>query len=186
MQRVSSRLEEMGPKEFAWASGMLYNQWDFDPKRRKEKKAVHWKLVPRTLSCFSTFGTLLTRTIWVIKGQEKSWLCFYISVLFSFSTIQVFSLTANDSLGKFYLAVSLVDMHPVTVLIWMVTKFSYSLLGVYLSDVSWRQSNLFLTLRLNWLMISQMISEVQSFREALSICFLFLRWLKRIFDGTIP
>ena len=44
------------------------------------------------------------------------------------------------------MALALVGMYPVTVSIFAIAKFSYSSFGVYLSGVSGRVSNLFLTL----------------------------------------
>ena len=45
VQRVSSRLEEIGLRVFAWASGILYNRGDFDLKIRTKKKAAHKRSV---------------------------------------------------------------------------------------------------------------------------------------------
>ena len=58
--------------------------------------------------------------------------------------LSCFSLTAFDSHGILHLAFSLVSMHSTSVSKWAVTKFSYLLFEVCLSDVSPKVSILFL------------------------------------------
>ena len=68
---------------------------------------------------------------------------------------------------------------------WIVTKFSYLFFGECLSIVFSRVSNLFFKVTVNWLLISQLASDNQSYREALSVCSLFLRRLMQVFAETI-
>ena len=56
-----------------------------------------------------------------------------------------FSLDATASSGNLYLAFSLIGMHSANVSLGAVTKYSYSSFGVCVSDVSWRELALFLT-----------------------------------------
>ena len=44
MPGVGVWLEEVWPREFAWASSILFNQEDFDPNRWK-RKAAYWRFV---------------------------------------------------------------------------------------------------------------------------------------------
>ena len=50
-RRVSSRFEEMWPRVFSWASRILYNQEDFNPKSGTKKKAVHRRSILSTPKC---------------------------------------------------------------------------------------------------------------------------------------
>ena len=73
-----------------------------------------------------------------------------------------FFLSASDFHGTLYLALGLVGMHSSAASMWAVTKFSYSSAGVCISDISWRVSNLFLTVTIYNLLISQLVNENQS------------------------
>ena len=79
-----------------------------------------------------------------------------------FFYIILFFLTATDFNGTLHLALGLVGMHSTAASLWAVTKFSYSSYGVCLSDMSWRLSNLFLTIIIYWLLIILLVSEDQS------------------------
>ena len=66
----------MRPRELAWVSRMLYNQQDFDLKRRERKR----RFVPRTRWVCSSaiFDSLpsLIRTSWLRKEKEKNLIIF--------------------------------------------------------------------------------------------------------------
>ena len=96
-----------------------------------------------------------------------------------------FSLIAIASHGTLHLALSIVEMHSAAAATWAVTKFSYSSFGVCLWDTSWKVSNYFLTVSIYWFLISLLVTEEQSYYEALTVCVLFLRGFKRIFDEKI-
>ena len=70
-----------------------------------------------------------------------------------------FSLTVIDSHGTLHLAVGLLGMHSAVASMWTVTKLSYLLFGLCLSDVSWRVSKLFFTATTYWLLTSQVASK---------------------------
>ena len=91
--------------------------------------------------------------------------------------------TAIDSYGTQHLAIDLAAMHPATT--WAVTKFSYSLLRVCLSDFSSRVLNLFYTFTVFSLLIPLFANEDQSYRVDLLVCFLFQPRIRRIIAETI-
>ena len=62
-----------------------------------------------------------------------------------FVSYLVFSFTSSESHGTLHLTLCLVGMHSAAASMWAVTKFTYSSFGVCLSNISWRVSNLFLT-----------------------------------------
>ena len=75
------------------------------------------------------------------------------------------SLTAVSSLGTQYLAIGFISMHSTAFDEWPVTKFSSSFLRVCLSR---KVSNL---------LFDSLTSEDESYRKALTVCFLALPWL---------
>ena len=100
----------------------------------------------------------------------------------AFFMVSYFPLTAIDSYRTLHLALGLVDMYSVAASIWAVIKCSNMSFGVCLLDVSWWVSDLFLTITVYWLLISFLVSEDQLYWEALTVCFLFFKW---IFAETI-
>ena len=85
---VSIRLEEMWPLEFMWAIGILINDGDFDPTRRRAE-SIHRRSVSSAPVCasqvvFDSFylSLLPDRKFWVIKEKEKNLIIFiYINVV---------------------------------------------------------------------------------------------------------
>ena len=86
VQCVGGRLEEVWPWEVDWAPEMLYNQEDFDLK----KKEVLWRFIPQLLcvqlSCARFSLSLPIRAIKKVKRRSR--LYFNTSVLSSFSATQ--------------------------------------------------------------------------------------------------
>ena len=114
----------------------------------------------------------------VHKPEHNNWLPFIKKGCF-FHVISFFLKIDIDSLVTLHLVHCLVGKHSTAASIWTETKFSYSSFGVCLSDVSWKVSNLFLTVNVYWLLISLLVSEDQPRRKTLLVCFLFLckfRW----------
>ena len=68
----------------------------------------------------------------------------------------------SDSNGTLHLALGFVGMHPAAASMWAVNKFLYWSFEVYVSDISWRVWNLFLTVTVYLLLISLLVSEDQS------------------------
>ena len=88
-------------------------------------------------------------------------------------------LTAIDSHGTLHLAFGLVGMHSIVVSTLVVRKVLYSSFRICISDISRRVSNLFLTFTVYRFLI--LVSEDQSYREDLPVCFLLLCRLRHIF-----
>ena len=57
----------------------------------------------------------------------------------------------------------LIDMHSASASMWALTKFSYSTFGVKASNISWRASNLFLSVIVNLSLISLLLTKNQSY-----------------------
>ena len=72
-----------------WVSGISYNLEDFDPTRDEQNTEDSFlDSCVYTAQPSSTLTTQPTRTFWVIKRKEKSWLYFYTTKLLPFSAIQ--------------------------------------------------------------------------------------------------
>ena len=71
------------PRELASASGISYNQEDFDPDRRK-KKGDHWRFVPRSL-CVQLRPLHSTHPYIFGNKRKRRGLSFYITTLLIFS-----------------------------------------------------------------------------------------------------
>ena len=84
-----------------------------------------------------------------------------------------FSLISIASYGILHLILDLVGMHLYWTSIWAATKSSYSLFGVCLKNISWRVSNLFLTVTIYWFLISLLESEDQLYCWTQTACVLF-------------
>ena len=87
--------------------------------------------------------------------------------------------------GKLHLAIGLIDMHSATASLWVVTKFSYSSLVVYLSDISWRVSNFVLSITVYGLLLSHLSNEDKSYREHSCNLFLTLTRVRPCWDRKI-
>ena len=93
------------------------------------------------------------------------------------------SITTSDFHGTLLLALGLVGMHCAAASMWALMKFLYSSFGVLCrSDISWRVSNLFLTV----IFIANIaIGKWGPVVTCGFFCFLFLRRLGSIFAETI-
>ena len=83
---VGAGLKDVWQREFACASGMLYNQEDFDPTAEgRKKKGVHWRFIPLPLcvqlSRLWPSRTLLISIFCVIKRKKKQIIFLYIGVV---------------------------------------------------------------------------------------------------------
>ena len=77
-------------------------------------------------------------------------------------TLPRFFLTANVSHWTLYLALSLFGILSAAAYMRELGKFSYSSFGVSNSDIYWSESNLFLTVNVNFSLISRLLSRDQS------------------------
>ena len=107
-----------------------------------------------------------------------------------FKKLSRFLQATNDSHGTLHLPLSLVGMYSAVACIWAVTNFSHSSFKVCLSYVSWRVSNLFITVIVYLLFISLLVSENQFYREAFTVFSYFcinsyVSLLRRFYDQKI-
>ena len=100
-------------------------------------------------------------------------------------TSAFFFLTANISHGTLCLTLCLVGMHSAAASKWAVTKFSYSLFGVGVSDIFWNASNLFLSINVYLSLIYHLLSRDHSLCMVVVVRAAFLRRFSRIFAVAI-
>ena len=113
------------------------------------------------------------------------WVTFLLLHKITVFTLSRFFLSASVSFGNLCLSIGLVHMHSATASMWALTKFPYSSFGVCVLDISWRVSNLFLTVTIYSLLIFLLVSEDQSFLVVLTIFILFWNRCGRIFAVSI-
>ena len=103
-------------------------------------------------------------------------------LLFSKDVVMLsrFSPTAIDFQGTQLLAFGFIGMHSAA-----ASNFSYSSFGEGHLGVSWRVSNVCLTVTVYWLHMWEFACEDNSHCEVLLVCLLFLCRLWRIFAETI-
>ena len=109
-------------------------------------------------------------------------LLLHLEAVFTFAR---FFLTANVSYGTQDLGRCLVGMHSAAASKWALMKFSYSSLGVCVSDFSCSASNLFLSVNVCLSLISLFLSRDQSLCTVVVVRAAFLHRLSRIFGVKI-
>ena len=127
----------------------------------------------------NSFGAFLSFWALILVG-------FFLLYLEAAFTSARFFQTANISHRTLGLALCLVYMHSTAASKWALTKFSYSSLGVGVSDISWSASNLFLSIKVYLSLISLLLSRDQSKCSVVIVVrAAFLRRFSRIFAMTI-
>ena len=107
---------------------------------------------------------------YTLGNSFRAFLIFWALILVGFRQLHLevvftsarFFLTANVSHGTLCLAFCLVGMHSTAASMWVLTKFSFSSFGVYVSDFSCSASNAFLIVYVYLSLISLLLSREQS------------------------